>query len=230
MEDSAQVVRDVVEWDVANWSRALKFWRRTAPLNRAPLTCLELGARRGGLSLWLALQGHRIVCSDLEDNRAVAAPLHDAYGVGDRITYEAIDAANIPYESHFDVIAFKSLLGGVAWDGDARRQAAAVRSMYRALKPGGFLLFAENLRGSHVHQALRKRFVSWNSIWRYVSVEEMLDYLKPFADVQYATTGVIGLCGRSLRTSTLLGKIDGVLLDRLVPPRSRYIMYGTATK
>lgn len=223
------LLHDVIEWDVVNWSRALDFWRRNASLP-PPLSCLELGARRGGLSLWLALQGHNVVCSDLEDNSSVAGPLHDTYGVGDRITYQAIDATNIPYEDHFDVIAFKSLLGGVAWNGDARRQAAALKSMYRALKPGGILLFAENLRGSKLHQLLRKRFVKWNSVWRYVTIEEMRDYLTPFADVRYETTGVTGLCGRSPRTSKLLGRLDGMLLDRVVPPDQRYIIFGTARK
>lgn len=229
MRESASLVRDVVEWDIENWSRALDFWdRRISAL--PPSSCLELGARRGGLSLWLALRGHTVVCSDLENNSEVAGPLHASYGVADKITYEAIDATNIPYENHFDVIAFKSLLGGVAWDGDASRQAAAVRSMYRALKPGGLLLFAENLRGSKLHQAARARFVKWNSIWRYVSIDEMLAYLQPFSSVDYATTGFTGLFGRSPRLSRVLGTIDGLVFDKLVAPGSRYIMYGVARK
>lgn len=229
MPESASLLKDVVEWDIENWSRALRFWRARAPLS--PLsTCLELGARRGGLSLWLALQGHRVLCSDLDDNSEVAAPLHRAYGVEGRVTYAAIDATAIPYENYFDVIAFKSLLGGVAWDGDASRQAAAVRAMHRALKPGGLLLFAENLRGSRLHQAARRRFVKWNSIWRYVSIGEMLDYLKPFSSVEYGTTGFSGIFGRSPSLSRALGKIDGIFFDRVAPPQSRYIMFGIARK
>ncbi len=190
----------------------------------------ELGARRGGLALWLALQGHSVICSDLEENAAIAGPLHERYGVDSRITYEAIDSTQIPYENRFDVIAFKSMLGGVAWNGDAQRQSAAVRSMYRALKPGGVLLFAENLRGSPMHRLLRRRFVTWNSIWRYVSIDEMLEYLHLFAVVRYETTGFLGLCGRTQGTSDMLGRADGLVFDRIVPPHSRYIIYGVATK
>jgi SAM-dependent methyltransferase len=191
---------------------------------------LEVGARRGGVSLWLALQGHRVVCSDLEDNSEVASALHRQYGVADRITYEAIDATAIPYENFFDAIAFKSVLGGVAWDGNASRQAAAVEQMHRALKPGGVLLFAENLKGSPLHQAARKRFTRWNSIWRYVSMSEMLTYLEPFSNIEYETTGFAGLFGRTAPLASILGKADGVIFDRIVPPAGRYIMYGVARK
>jgi len=228
MRLSGSLLEDVVEWDVENWSRALRFWQRYAP--RPGSTCLEVGARRGGLSLWLALAGHRVICSDLEDNSAMASPIHRKYGVQDRIRYEAIDATAIPYENRFDAVAFKSVLGGVAWDGDALRQTAAVASMYRALKPGGVLLFAENLQGSALHRAARRRFVKWNSIWRYVTVREMLDYLAPFSSVEYRTTGFCGSFGRSPRLAALLGKVDGAVFDKITPPHWRYIMYGAAIK
>lgn len=229
MPQSASLLHDVVEWDVVNWSRALDFWKAHLSLPTSS-TCLEVGARRGGLSLWLALQGYNVVCSDLDDNRDLAAPLHRAYGVSDRITYEAMDATAIPYEEHFDAVAFKSVLGGVAWDGDVSRQAAAVRAMHRALKPGGLLLFAENLCGSPLHEAARRRFIRWNSIWRYVSIREMLDYLEPFSNVEYRTTGVTGLFGRTPAISRLLGRADGTFFDRVVPPHWRYIMFGVARK
>lgn len=224
------LARDVVEWDVENWSRAPAYWERAVALPAPPATCLELGARRGGLSLWLALKGYDVVCSDLENNETVARPLHERYGVTDRISYAAIDATQIPYENHFDIIAFKSMLGGVAFDGDIERQRRAMRSIYRALKPGGILLFAENLRGSRLHRMLRSRFVRWNAVWRYVALEEMHEFLQPFARVQYETTGVLGLCGRTPKMYTLLGRLDGAVLDRVVPEAGRYIMYGAAQK
>lgn len=230
MEQRQALIQDVIEWDVENWSRALRFWDANVDLTSRPLQCLELGARRGGIALWLARQGHSVVCSDLEDNRDVASPLHQRYGLQGRITYQAIDATAIPYHESFDIVAFKSLLGGVGWDGNINRQAAAVQSMYRALKPGGALLFAENLRGSAMHRFFRRRFVKWNTIWRYVSLDEMLEFLAPFAEVRFDTTGVFGLFGRNAALSSALGKIDGALFDRIVAPRSRYIVFGVAKK
>lgn len=230
MTAAGPLAHDVVEWDVENWSRALEYWERPGTLPQAPATCLELGARRGGLSLWLALKGHDVLCSDLQNNELVATPLHARYGVSERIKYAAIDATAIPYENHFDVIAFKSMLGGVAYDGDIGRQRRAMASIYGALKPGGVLLFAENLLGSRFHRMLRDRFVKWKSIWRYVELEEMRDFLKPFSRVDYETTGVLGLCGRTPQMYRLLGRLDGVLLDRIVPQNARYIVYGAARK
>jgi SAM-dependent methyltransferase len=227
---SASLVHDTVEWDVENWSRALDFWQRALGQQCGSLHCLELGARRGGLSLWLGSQGHEVICSDIKDNSEAAGALHRSYGVDGRISYATIDATAIPYENHFDVIAFKSMLGGVAWDGNIERQRAAVHSMHRALRPGGMLLFAENLTGSRLHRVLRQRFIKWNSVWRYVTIDEMLEFLQPFAGVQWRTTGVTGLLGRSAAVSRLLGKLDGTLLDRVVPPASRYIMFGVARK
>ncbi len=182
---SPSLARDIIEWDVENWGRALHFWER-AVSGGSQLTCLELGARRGGLSLWLALQGHRVVCSDIKDTRTSAEPLHAAYAMQDRVTYAAIDATAIPYENHFDVIAFKSMLGGVAWDGDIGRQAAAMRSIHHALRPGGVLLFAENLSGTPLHSTLRRRFIKWNNVWRYVTVEEMQHFMAPYSQTRMA--------------------------------------------
>jgi SAM-dependent methyltransferase len=228
MRSSLRLQQDVIQWDVVNWSRALSLWNRV--LLQSSGTALELGARRGGLSLWLALSGYDVVCSDLTDAQASACVLHKRYDVGERIRYEEIDALHIPYREHFDVIAFKSLLGGVAQDGDVEPQYRAVAGIRDALKPGGVLLFAENLRGSALHQTLRRRFVPWNDRWRYVALDEMLAFLKPFAAVEYQTTGFLGLCGRRPLAANALGLLDGLIFDRVTPPSQRYIVYGAAWK
>ena len=88
-------VSDSVEWDVHNWSKALKFWEKNVELDNKRLTCLELGSRRGGLSLWLAMKGNYVVCSDLNSPEQMTSVLHKKYSFPGKIEYEAIDATKI---------------------------------------------------------------------------------------------------------------------------------------
>ena len=219
-----------VAWDVANWSAALRFWEREGDLAGPGLDCLEIGAHGGGLSVWLAQQGHNVVCSDLENARGQAQALVDRHGVGDLVRFEDIDATAIPYDEAFDVIVFKSVLGGVGHGGAIERQELAIRSMHRALRPGGRLLFAENLTGSPMHVWLRGRYVEWGTRWRYVSIDEMRAFLRPFSRLQYGTTGFLGALGRSEVQRRAFSLVDRLLLNGLVPPSWRYIIYGIATK
>ena len=224
-----ETIADALQWDVANWSAALDFWTMHAPLGSKTLDCLEVGANSGGISMWLARQGHRVLCSDFRAAEERARPLIERYGVLDRVTFENLDATAIPYFERFDIIVFKSVLGGIGYDG-AERQRAAIRSMHQALKPGGFLLFAENLTGSAFHRYLRGRYIRWGNRWRYVTVEEMRDFLSVFRDVQFGTTGFFGALGRSEPQRKLLATLDRFAANALVPPSWRYVIYGVARK
>ncbi len=223
-------LRDFVEWDTRNWSVALEYWQanRSRPLDGC--RALELGSRNGGLSLWLALQGARVVCSDVKGPTETAVARHRAGNVADRIEYRAIDATDIPYTEEFDVVVFKSVLGGIGTVGGREAQAKAVREMQRALKPGGELLFAENLVASPIHAALRRRYVRWGSRWLYVTVDEMREYLSDFADVRLRTIGSAGVFGQTETQREWLGLGDRVLFERLTPSKWRYIVAGVATK
>src|SRR5262245_36085179 len=176
---------DFIEWDVRNWSAALDFWLAHTTQNISKCHALELGSRNGGLSLWMALQGARVVSSDVALPPENASRSHQARGVSHLIRYEAIDATSIPYVSQFDVVLFKSMLGAVGKFKGRTGQAQAIQEMHKALKHGGELFFAENLVGSGLHQFLRRKFVRWGTSWRYVSVAEMEEFLSPFAKVQY---------------------------------------------
>jgi SAM-dependent methyltransferase len=204
----------------------LRYWERELRQSES-LRCLEVGASGGGLSVWLAAHGHSVVCSDFHHSPADAQALAARYGVGERIRYEDIDATAIPYESAFDIIAFKSVLGGIGRDDAIERQRAAIASMYRALRPGGRLFFAENLAASPLHALLRRAYIRWGSRWRYVTIDEMREFLQPFARVRFATAGFFGTLGRSESQRRALALLDRVAV---VPPSWRYIMYGVATK
>jgi SAM-dependent methyltransferase len=221
---------DFIEWDIRNWSAALDFWLAHTSLDLRECSALELGSRNGGLSLWMALQGARVVCSDVQRPPHTAARLHRSRGVLHLIEYEAIDAIHIPYTSRFDVVLFKSILGAIGRSGDKRLQSQAVREMHRSLKPGGELFFAENLVGCPAHRFFRRKFVEWGTTWRYVSIAEMQEFLSPFSSVHYKTVGFTAAFGRSELQRNALAVLDRAIVDYLVPETWRYIVVGVAKK
>ena len=223
------LVKEAIQWDVRNWSKALYYWEEHVNWDRVQ-NCLELGGREGGLSLWLALKGKQVVCSDVGDVHQSASTLHARYQVSERVRYESIDAMDIPYEDHFDLIVFKSILGVIGRNDHIAHQYRAMEQVYKALKPGGQLIFAENLSGSLFHRILRNRFVKWGKIWRYVTINEMKSFLCPFRQYAVESTGFAGLLGRTESQRNLLARIDQAVLNHCFPASWKYISYGLAIK
>jgi SAM-dependent methyltransferase len=223
-------ISEFIEWDVRNWSAALDFWQSHTTKNIAACSALELGSRHGGLSLWMALQGARVIASDLDGPTPAAAELHKSRKVSHLITYESIDATSIPYTEKFDIVLFKSMLGAVGTHGGKRSQVQAIEEIHRALAPGGELFFAENLAGSSLHQFCRRQFVEWGAKWRYVSIPEMEEFLKPFSRIQYDVLGFAGAFGRTERQRSILALLDKVFFNYTLPDSYKYIMVGVATK
>ena len=224
-----KLTKDIIHWDIKSWSKALSYWDSNIEWDKIQ-NGLELGGREGGLSLWLALKGKTTVCSDLKDVKNTAEQLHLRHDVSSFIKYQDIDATNIPYENYFDIIVFKSIIGGIGSNDNYEIQQKVFKEIYKALKPGGKLLFAENLSASPFHQRLRKRFVNWGSSWRYVSVKEMKEFLKDFSSYQIMTNGVIGTFGRNESQRNLLSTIDELILNKVCPENWKYIGYGIAEK
>lgn len=128
-----------VQWDVRNWSRAVEFWVETCgPSAFSGAQVLEVGSRDGGLSLWFAEQGaSRVVCSDLAGPSPDAKALHADFGVSNRIEYASIDATQIGRGGSFDVVAFKSVLGGVGGVGGHPAQARRYEACTPPSGPAG---------------------------------------------------------------------------------------------
>jgi len=224
-----EFIRDIFEWDVVNWSRALGFWAEHSSAQKPPMQVLELGGHRGGLSLWAAKAGHQVICSDLHSPQSHAGVLHKKYGVDEQISYQAIDATSIPYENKFDRIVFKSILGGVGRQGNEAAIQKAIAEIHKALKPGGQLLYAENLSGSILHTTLRKRFVSWAAQWNYIDLSSVDRLFEEFDSHVYHTSGFFGAFGRTETQRTIVGHIDSVL-NPILPKSWQYILMGVATK
>lgn len=165
-------VKDILQWDVKSWSVALRFWESRVDWDRVD-TVLELGGKGGGLSLWAALKGKKTVCSDIKDVKISASALHEKYGVGHLVEYRDIDATDIPYENYFDLVVFKSVIGAVGRVNGIASQQKAFDQIHKVLRPGGVLIFAENLTASALHRKLRGRDTSWAGTWKYVTQKEL---------------------------------------------------------
>jgi len=220
--------RDLIGWDIINWFKAIPYWEKHAPISRGNNKCLELGASNGGLSLWMAKYNNEVVCSDLNIPGKEATSIHEKYNYGSNISYEALDATNIPYHDYFDVVAFKSIVGGISgYYGDNSYKYKTLHEMYKALKPGGKLLFAENLKGSGVHVILRKFFGTKD--WNYLRLDEIQSVFADFKHVKYTTVGFFGCFGRNEKQRNFLGKID-TMIERVIPGKLHYIVIGIAEK
>jgi SAM-dependent methyltransferase len=227
---SRERLRDYLQWDIDTWKHALYHWDVVLEHHLPGPNCgkaLDLGARDGGLSLYLAEKGFRVVCSDLQGPTDNARKLHAEYGFEDRVTYQAINATDIPFEDErFDVVIFKSVLGGIGTFLDYAAIQTAIREVYRVLKPGGLLLFAENQLGSRFHQKARSLFVPWGKRWYYVSLQEIEDLLVDFSSCETGTYGFLSCIRKDFGPF--------VALDRLICRSSRsprqYMAYGHAIK
>ncbi len=216
---------EIFQWDVKNWSRALKLWEDYLPEGENRKAA-AFGEREGGLSLWLATKGFDVECSDYGDNFKLAEKLHAKHGVTNRITYsqQDITAINFP-DNSFDVVMFKSVIGALS---EKDRQQQAIDELYRILKPGGLLLFAENLEASPIHQKLRKKHINWAHRWRYLPWKETGSSLKKFTKVDQKAYGFFGVFGRSEKQRKIFSSLD--FLSFLLPKSWRYILFVAARK
>lgn len=225
-----QFVKDCIEWDVVNWSKALGYWEKNLELSMGKLDCLELGGRSGGLSLWLASKGNSVICSDLKNPKDSAEVIHSKYKLSGDIIYQSIDATNIQYENRFDIIIFKSILGGISRNKNEELISTVINQILKALKPGGKLLFVENLKSSFLHQHFREHFVRWGADWNYLHSKEIRKYFEDFEELTFECCGFLGTFGRSEFQKNILGKIDSIVFDKILPNNLKYVVYGIATK
>jgi SAM-dependent methyltransferase len=224
------VCADIVRWDIGTWKYGLGFWEQRAR-NLDGKLGLEVGSHDGGLSLFLALRGCRVVCSDLGSPTPRAKELHRDYGIAEQVTYATVDVKEIPYpDEHFDLVILKSTLGALgSADSSLGAQRTALSQIHRVLKPGGQFLFAENMKGSRMHALLRRRFVPWGRDWQYFTEKQMTDLLSEFTRVDLSFRGFAAVFGRREWQRKLLHEVDRVLVPFL-PKALRYVVFGYAVK
>jgi SAM-dependent methyltransferase len=227
---SRETLSDIIRWDVATWRYGLSFWEQRVGVFRDKLG-LEIGGHDGGLSLFLALNGCRVVCSDVCGPTVLARQLHCKYGVSSLVSYERVDARQIPFpDEYFDLVVLKSVLGALGNGDDAlANQRQAVSEVRRVLKTGGQFLFAENMRGSPLHVLLRHTLVPWGRGWHYFSKEQIAGLLSDFTQVDLAFRGFAATFGRREWQRSALHIVDRLLVP-LLPSSVRYVVFGVGLK
>jgi SAM-dependent methyltransferase len=221
-----KLTNDIIQWDIKNWSKALSFWE-SALDNKPKKKAIAFGERGGGLSLWLAMKGYDVICSDYKDILNDAKELHLKYGVSNKISYAIEDITNISYEDNrFDVVVFKSVIGSL---GTYDKQVTAFKELHRILKPGGYLLFAENIKASILIQLARNKFISWSERWRYPHYDEIISFGSLFNKFDFKTYGTLALFGRNEKQRNILAFFDRILTP-ITPKKWRYILFGVCKK
>ena len=156
MDYTQELKRDIIEWDIVNWWRFIEFIDQSG-IGFEGKKILDIGGRNGGLSLYCALRGGTVICSDYNGPTPQALTLHRKYHVEKQIQYEEIDATNIPerYNDYFDIVIFKSVIGSVEAHNSKDGGSVMAENIRRVLKPHGVLFFAENMKSTWFHRLFR---------------------------------------------------------------------------
>jgi len=227
MRTGSDIETATIGWDVVNWSESLYLWEKLEKTFEGK-RILELGCgETGGLSLWFASRGADVTCSDYFAVSPSIRQIHKEYGVTCR--YESIDACNIPYEEEFDYVCWKSMLGGVVRSGNVEIATEIIDQVRKSLRNRGKILFAENLRGSHLHEVFRIRWGAGKNAWKYWTMDELETIFSHMKVEEIRTFGVAGCLGRNERQKRVLGYVDKHLLTYLAPKSWHYIAAGVVS-
>lgn len=215
-----------------NWSRVLDYWELHTKLINDQYTALEIGAGKGGLSYWVASKGFEVYCTDLQNpEHCIKNQFKDKDSdILKKIKYQSLDVLNFKCSEYYDLVFFKSVLGGLRSKHNINTTQTAIRNIHSALKMGGELWFAENIESSIFHQLLRKKFTKWSEWWNYSSKNDLIKELSIFSEINYVTIGVTGVFGRTKTQKEILSFLDKTFIENIVPPIWHYIIVGVAVK
>ncbi len=108
-----------------------------------PARVLECGCGTGWLTQLLAQRGYQVVGTDVAPDAIRLAQDNAMFRRGSDPEFMVADTESLGFESAFDVVIFFDSLH------HAVDERAALRSVYRALRPGGICIALEPGRGHH---------------------------------------------------------------------------------
>lgn len=221
-------LKDIINWDVYTWKEILPYWeRQLINHDKSTTVCIEIGAREGGISLWMALNGFKITCSDNYYDLEDAKKLHAKYKVIENIIYKKVDLLDWKEEQKYDVIIVKSVFGALQNEIAIKE---AVNNIYMNLKKGGILFFAENSKSTFFHQKLRKKFTDWGNIWFYFDEEFTKRLFEKFEVVEIKYNGVFTVFANKIGLSYVFSKFDKYVFNKITPNNVKYMLFGYAKK
>jgi hypothetical protein len=230
-----KLINTIIEWDVNNWSKLIKYWQPIVNSLPKSAKILCIGERNGGLTLWLAMQGFNVVCTDRVYPTSKAIEIHKSYNVNNRIAYKEYDILEkYPDDLKFDLIIAKSVLGGIKneyTDSTTRNKEArikAIGNLHEALTKNGTILFAENMKGSLFLDACRK-FSGKKKGWHYFTVPEIKELFQPFNSLNIKYFGLIPTYGNGVILNKLI-YLFNYLLQPVTPNSFKYISFVKGIK
>ena len=125
------------------------------------------------------------------------------------------------------------MLGGIIREKDLSLGGKVIEQIHMSLNSKGYLFFAENLNSSPIHKALRKRnyYGKGSSPWRYLTIDQIKKIIQSkFESHDFITKGFLGCFGRNEMQRNMLGKIDSLMFDNIVPQKYKYIIIGICQK
>ena len=219
---------DILNWDVPTWSEILPYWdNQLKNFDKSNTICIEIGSREGGISLWMALNGFQITCSDNYYDSDEAKKLHVKYRVEKKVFYKKVDVLNWNEKAKYDIIIVKSVLGALQTE---ERIKIAIENIYNNLNDDGIILFAENSRASFLHRLFRSKFTDWGRMWYYFDESSLKRIFKSFQILDFQFNGVSAVFANRLGLSKPFYKLDKYILNKIVPDKMKYMVYGYAKK
>ena len=228
------IIQKSIGWDVGTWKKSIDFFDHYIDYNNIN-TALELGAgsKNGGYSLYLAYKGINVLCTNVIEVSNETKMIHKQFNLSDFINYDVINALDMPKNKQYDLVVFKSVLGGLARNNQVHVAEKAIEQIYKSINKNGLLVFAENIEGTFLHKFFRNKFSYGKdgSGWKYFNIDDLIKIVnKKFDICNYDTNGVIACFGRTEFQRNLLSKFDNYIFNRITPQKYKYVFMCVCRK